>query len=544
MTIARFSTPTVRALALAAIAAGASACSSTGPNTLIGDWDDPATETPHQGGGGDSGLPPGTGGGSDPKPDGGTAVDSGVPAPPPVATSAPVVENLTISEVAVFQTVKLSVMKGGTAQTPKAPVIAGRTALVRVYVTPGGGWSAHTIQGQLTLDSGGNKTTIPVDATPSAASTDASLASTINFEVPGDSIKTDTKFTIVLREKSGTKAPPASSPAQWPMDGTLTNLGAVSTGAQLKVVFVPIQYGADGSNRLPDTSTAQLQRYKDLLYALYPTPSVSVSVRAQPVAINYTVSANGSGWNQLLTQILQVRAADAPTADVYYYGVFSGAASVQTYCGGGCVAGLSPVITNPNDSGSRASIGLGFTGDLSAEAMVHELGHAHGRNHAPCGGVAGPDPGYPYSGGALGSWGYSLVTKTLKDPAQFKDLMGYCNPGWFSDYNYNALVARVKAVNGASMVAMAPRSFQYASVDENGGLTWMGAATLTQMPGGEPRAIVYEAVDGTPIGEDTGYLVTHDHVPGGTLVAPSGPVGTARIRFKDTSKSLMFAPKL
>ena len=88
MTIARYSTPTVRALALAAIAIGASACSSTGPGSLIGDWDDPATETPHQGGN-DSGAPV-TGGESDPTPDGGTPPDSLAPAPPPLATTPPV----------------------------------------------------------------------------------------------------------------------------------------------------------------------------------------------------------------------------------------------------------------------------------------------------------------------------------------------------------------------------------------------------------------------------------------------------------------------
>ncbi len=513
-------------------------CSSTGPSTLDGEWNDPAPETPRPptttdgGAHGDNGepLPVSNDGGS-------------LPTPNPVATSAPVAENIGISEVAFFQTVKVPVMKGGSPQTPKAPVVAGRPALLRVYVTPQSGWSPHALQAQLTLDGGGTKTTLVADATPAATSTDAAIGSTFNIEVPGDQLKTDTKFSVVLREKSGTKAQPATSPAMWPLDGTTTAaLGAVSTGPQLKVVIVPIQYGSDGSNRLPDLSPTQVQKYKDLLFALYPTPAVSITVRAQPVAINYAVTASGNGWNQLLTQVLGVRGGDAPDKDVYYYGLFNPSASFASYCGSGCVVGLSPVITNAGDASSRASIGVGFTGDVAAESLVHELGHAHGRNHAPCGGVAGPDPAYPYSGGALGSWGYSLVSKTLKDPAQFKDLMGYCNPGWFSDYNYNALVTRVKTVNNAQMVAMAPRTFRYASVDEHGALTWTGSATLTEQPGGEPRTVVYEAQDGTPLGEETAYLLTHDHVAGGTLIAPEGPTGTARIRLK--SPTLVFAPKL
>ena len=33
--------------------------------------------------------------------------------------------------------------------------------------------------------------------------------------------------------------------------------------------------------------------------------------------------------------------------------------------------------------------------------MSHELGHNFSRPHAPCGGVANPDPNYPYAGGVL-----------------------------------------------------------------------------------------------------------------------------------------------
>jgi hypothetical protein len=512
-------------------------CSSTGPSSLDGEWNEPAPEKPRPPTTSDGGV---HGDNGDPLPvsnDGGS-----LPTPTPVATTAPVAENVTISEVAFFQTVKVPLMKNGATQTPKAPVVAGRPALLRVYVTPGSGWSPHAIQAQVTLDGGGTKTTLVADATPTVASTDAAITSTFNVEVPGDQLKPDTKYSIVLREKSGTKAQPATSPAMWPADGSLTNLGAVSTGPQLKVVLVPIQYGADGSGRLPDLSAGQIQKYKDLLFALYPTPMVSITVRPQPVAISYAVTASGNGWNQLLTQILGVRGGDAPDKDVYYYGIFSPSASFGAYCGNGCVVGLSPVITNAGDAASRASIGVGFTGDVAAESLVHELGHAHGRNHAPCGGVAGPDPSYPYSGGALGSWGYSLVSKTLKDPAQFKDLMGYCNPGWFSDYSYNALVTRVKTVNNAQMVTIAPRTWRYASVAPSGALTWVGSATLTEQPGGEPRKVVFEASDGTPLGEDTGYLLVHDHVAGGTLLAPEGPTGTARTRLE--APSLVFGPKL
>ena len=472
-------------------------------------------------------------------PDGSTARDSSTP---PVVTSTPLVSGLAISEVAIFQTVKIGLMKGGSAVTPKPPVVADRAGLVRVYLAPQSGWSPHVIQAQLLLDSGGVVTPYPVDATPSGASTEASLASTINFEIPANVFKTDTKFSVALHEKTGPKTSVTTSPAQWPNDGSEASLGVVSTGAQIHIVIVPIAYGADGSGRLPDTSPAQVQKYKDLMMALYPTPNVDVTVRATPLPINFTVSANGTGWNTILSSLLQARASDKPASDVYYYGAFSPASSMNAFCGGGCVSGLSPLVTNPNDSASRGSVGLGFSGDGSAGTMAHEVGHAHGRSHAPCGGASGADPAYPYAGGGIGTWGYSTATKKLMDPAQYKDIMGYCSPTWFSDYTYGGILTRVKAVNGANVISMAPMPFRFATVDADGAIAWVGGeATLDVTPGGEPRDVEYLDASGTVVATKTGYFYELDHLPGGQLIAPPMPSGAVRTRLVGVAKTGVLA---
>ena len=511
------------------------ACGQGSNDQLLGEdgWDTPGAP-PRGADGGDAGKSSN----GDPLP----GSDGATPPLDPKSEPA-LVDALTIAEVAVFQTVKVSVMKGGAAVTGKAPVVASRPALVRVYVQPGSGWTPHAINAVLTLQGGGVTTPLTISATPQAASDDATLGSTLNFDVAAGVLKTDTVFSVSLREPNTSKPLYGSTPkpGRYPQDGTLVALGAKSSGAQLKVVLVPIQYGADGSNRLPDTTPAQLKVYTDTMFALYPVPSVSVTVRAQPVAINYTVSANGTGWNQLLTQVLSVRGQDAPSADTYYYGIFAGASSFAAFCGGGCVAGLSPIVTSPGDAQSRASIGIGFSGAEMAMTMAHELGHAHGRAHAPCGGVAGPDPSFPYAGGGVGVWGYSLLTKQLVNPATAKDLMGYCNPGWFSDYTYGMVFDRVKAVNGASMVAMAPMPFRYASMDEHGAITWVGDATLTMLPDGEPRTVVYESAEGAPLGTATAYFYAHDHLPGGSLLVPAGPAGTANVHVERPSASTVMA---
>ena len=85
--------------------------------------------------------------------------------------------------------------------------------------------------------------------------------------------------------------------------------------------------------------------------------------------------------------------------------------------------------------------------------MAHEVGHAHGRPHAPCGGAAGPDPGFPYTDGSIGTWAFAPTSQKLIDPGTTKDFMSYCHPQWISDYNYNKLLERLTHVNEAAATA-------------------------------------------------------------------------------------------
>jgi len=88
--------------------------------------------------------------------------------------------------------------------------------------------------------------------------------------------------------------------------------------------------------------------------------------------------------------------------------------------------------------GDRISIGLadysnyGLDGGITA---AHEFGHNRGRDHAPCGDPAYPDPDYPYSNGIIGQFGFNLSKFTVI-PNTYKDIMSYCSLEWVSDYTY------------------------------------------------------------------------------------------------------------
>lgn len=484
------------------------ACGPTSSNNLEGgeNWGggDPGSGS-SSGGGGSGGSGGGSGGGN-------MGGGGGNPTQEPQLA-----QNLVLSEIAIFQGVKIDVMTGGMPATRKAPIVSNRDALVRAYVTPGNGWSPKEVTARLVLDG------VAMDSklTPSVASTDADMGTTFNFTVPGAKLLTTTTIRVALLD-AATMGPPVSSTpstARWPADGTATALGAKSSGASVKVVLVPIRYGADGSNRLPDTSNTQVTTYTQTMFGIYPASKVDVTVRQQAVGISFSVLADGTGWNQLLSTLLSVRAQDGAANDVYYYGAFSPAASMQTYCGGGCVAGLSPIVQSVGDAANRGSIGLGFTGQVSADTMAHEVGHAHGRPHAPCGGASGTDPNFPYAQAGIGSWGWNLSSQKLIAPTSAKDMMSYCNPSWISDYNYALIFDRIKAVNGAYIQQGPPVTYRFAALEPNGAIVFTGNATLTIPPSGTKIAIHYPSTGA----HDSAWFYPSDHVAGGTLLVPVGP---------------------
>ena len=84
----------------------------------------------------------------------------------------------------------------------------------------------------------------------------------------------------------------------------------------------------------------------------------------------------------------------------------------------------------------HASSAIGWDKLPSASGVAaHEWGHNWGRQHAPCGDPANPDPNFPYGGGVTGVYGYDQVGQVVKPPTAH-DLMGYCSNDWISDYTY------------------------------------------------------------------------------------------------------------
>jgi hypothetical protein len=356
--------------------------------------------------------------------------------------------NLTVQQIAVYQSIKIPIMNAGSevaAASRISAVVNGRPSVVRVFVTPGSGWSAHDVSARLTLvPSGGEATVYTSKKTISAASTDADTKSTFQFNIPAEAMSTPMSYSLEIVE-CGTASGTAGN-ARFPSTGTI-DMGVKTTGV-IKVKIIPLK----ANSLLPDTSETALAPYAAHMKAMYPITDISFSI-----GDTLTV-ASVEDWSGTLDQVRAKRSADKPANDVYYYGLIKPAADLKTYCKSSCITGIGYVVDTATGSyagSARAAMGIGFGDKASTETMNHEIGHNHGRNHAPCstaGTITGVDSSYPYSKAAVGVWGYDSRSQTLIDPAKYVDIMSYCSPVWISDYNYKALITRVAAVNGVANV--------------------------------------------------------------------------------------------
>jgi hypothetical protein len=421
-------------------------------------------------------------------------------------------DGVTVEAVSLYQGIRRPLMEAGQPATSNVPIVMGRDALVRVFYSAIPEITGQAVTARLVL---GSAEPIDVQTVVGGVSQESDLDGTLNFTVPGALLAEGSFRVEVLMPQSQTSG--TNVAAVYPADGQQP-ITVQSSGSTLKIVLVPVQYNADGSGRLPDTSPTQVQRYRDRFYRMYPIPDVQVEVLA-PVAWSSTISANGSGWSSLLNAIYGYRQQTAAAPDEYYYGIFASAPSFSQYCAGGCVAGLS-LLAGPNDPMDRVGIGVGFGGDGSTETAAHEVGHQHGRGHAPCQTTQGLDPGFPHSNGSIGDWGYDLVDDVLVSP-QIKDFMSYCDPTWVSDYNFINLFNRMKLVNNADFAipeTTEPTLHERISISPDG-VTWEEPLSFERPLSGALTTVTVEGPNGSQ--QLTGHFYPYSHLEGGVLMFPS-----------------------
>ncbi len=465
--------------------------------------------------------------------------------------------DLQIQEVAVFQTVKVPLSRGTTVIDPtmRTAVIQNKPTLFRIYVAPGSGFTAREFSARVTVKNGTDEDQYFAKQRITKASTDADTASTFQVSVPRDRIQADTRYWVEVVEcgtgggtagaaaptagssgagsggrsgqtgGTGAPAPGGASGPRFPATGD-TPLAAVNTGI-LKVRFIPLV----ANNRMPDMSDAVLDVYKKYLEAMYPVDEVAFSM-AEPLEVAYPVS-----WNRVLDQLRAQRARDTATgAEEYYYGLLRPTQTFQEFCRGGCTAGIS-YIGNARQTATRVSLGLAYGDEMSSGIMAHEIGHAHGRPHAPCapGGIQGVDSRYPHDGASTGVWTYDVRTMKVLDPRNAKDIMGYCEPTWISDYTYELLIDRSSEINEQMLQYTDPATvmaYRVVLLDAEG-VSWGEPFSKADAPYGAPEQADVLDAGGQRVAQVTVYRTEIADNYGFSILVPPPQTGWHAIELRD-----------
>lgn len=359
------------------------------------------------------------------------AADAGAAATTVVYTKSVSAPTLDLSIRAMYITQSTQTMTGAV------PLVQNRDGYLRVFVVAN---QSNTVAPQLRVrfyvngTPQGSPTIIaaPSHSVPTSVS-EGTLASSWNMSVPGSMIKpglsiladVDPSHIIPEANRNNNSFPATGTPLAL----TVRNLST------FYIRFVPITQSTTGLTGAVSSSNKDTFMAKTV--KIHPISAYSADVHATYTSssLALTPSNSNGSWTALLGEMQALRVAEGSPRN--YFGIVH-----VGYTGG--IAGISYI-------GANAS--LGYDGGSTAEIVSHELGHSWGRSHAPCGINGNTDPGYPYSAGNIGVYGFDVATKTLYPPTT-AEVMSYCHPQWISDYTYTGVYSwRAAHPSSASVVS-------------------------------------------------------------------------------------------
>lgn len=321
-------------------------------------------------------------------------------------------------------------------------LIANKPAWVRIYVESDSGQPVANVSGTLTLSweflsvkfgqapmvlNPQPPGSVTAQFNPDYKSTRAGIAATLNFIIPADQL-----IGPIALEAS------VSAPS---IQGQVTKSISISATLRqtLKLRGVMLGYNGPDPNHPGQNLTiaaptlADLQSTASWALKVMPVQSNAVFEVATTLSQNtpLTGTATNGGcttaWLNLNAAIAQAKVADGSLTGYVYYGL------------------MPSNFPNTSNVGGCESSGVSSGPVGSQVAMAHEIGHACGLSHAPCGSVGtSADPNYPAyppydtaqnRTASIGEYGLDISTGDIATPETAKDYMSYCGPQWISLYN-------------------------------------------------------------------------------------------------------------
>lgn len=335
-------------------------------------------------------------------------------------TATPIVSNLALEGAHLTQAVQ--------SLDGSVPLVAGRDALLRVFLsaTDLNNWRppvrVSLFQDNTLLE------TYDIPAQFSGVNQDVnqgSLQRSWNVRVNGNRIVPGLRMLVEADPERTIAGDADLSDNVWPRNGAPRAVPVVSVGTW-HAVLVPVVNSASGLTG--NVSESNKGEFTSLAQSLLPIADMHVVVR-QPyttsVAALQRTDGNGA-WLSLLAEMNALQAIERTVGrNEYFYGV------VQL--------GYTNGITGYGYVPGRSALGWDVLPN-AAGTVAHEWGHNVGREHAPCGDVAGADPAFPTPGGFIGNWGWNPATNLLVSPSA-PDIMGYCSNPWISAFNWTRVLS-------------------------------------------------------------------------------------------------------
>ncbi len=345
-----------------------------------------------------------------------------------------------IVKVSLFQAVEVVLHENGQLQDPvNAVIVGGIDARLVVWVTAA---SPRPVVLVVTATSGAQVWQTEAEVTFATQVNTAQPAAAVSLVIPGNAIQATPGITVRVVDPAAEKvAESVEHPARFFSMEAPYVVPTASEMPPVKLELIPIRYLRRGTEYLPDTSEAQIRRYRELLEAVYPG-KFEITLQEEMFwddPFTWTGNFDFGDLNVALRN--RKNNSDSPR-ESYWYALVAPAETFSAYCGSSCVTGQSYLVTDPAAHSYRVGGGMGFSGESSAWTLVHELGHLFGRRHSGCN-VSKDDRDYPYDGGRIGVWGYDVRMGAWLDPQVAADFMGYCDPSWVADYTWNALYERM-----------------------------------------------------------------------------------------------------
>ena len=316
------------------------------------------------------------------------------------------------------------------------PLVAGRDGVLRVFLTANTANQAKpTVRVTITGAPGGPwQRTIPAPGASVPLALDENrLGASWNLAIPGAELVPDGHIQLEVDPEHHLDG----------LDAALRNVRSeldVRRVPIFRITLVPIvQSGLTGE---VETGGRTRQSWTARFRAMFPVARLEVRV---DVPLHTTANLNDHpgqdhDWAQLHGE-LEARRLARGDVGRYYYGVVKRSSAAGTH-------GETPVA-------SQSAAGWDDPGGYQ-DTFAHEMGHALGRNHAPCGVpvFGNHNGGWPtdpaHADAALGAAGLDL---SGLDPAHpdlarlvpkaspaFKDIMSYCPPYWVSDVTYKGIL--------------------------------------------------------------------------------------------------------